>query len=61
MTSSPKIPAIDPVKLDRLAEVAIKIGCSCSPDRISLSPHPLPQCRWCAVLRNMPTRLVLDW
>jgi aminopeptidase len=26
MTSSPKIPAVDPVKLDRLAEVAIKIG-----------------------------------
>ena len=26
--------SIDPVKLDRLAEVAIKVGCNCSRGRI---------------------------
>ncbi|CAN7248541.1 aminopeptidase [Phyllobacterium sp. LjRoot231] len=41
MTSSPKIPAIDPVKLDRLAEVAIKIGLQLQPGQDLLITAPL--------------------
>ncbi|HMF69743.1 MAG TPA: aminopeptidase [Phyllobacterium sp.] len=41
MTSSPKIPAVDPVKLDRLAEVAIKIGLQLQPGQDLLVTAPL--------------------
>ena len=41
MTSSPQIPAVDPVKLDRLAEVAIKIGLQLQPGQDLLITAPL--------------------
>ncbi|UXN62185.1 aminopeptidase [Phyllobacterium zundukense] len=41
MTSSPKIPAVDRVKLDRLAEVAIKIGLQLQPGQDLLITAPL--------------------
>ena len=41
MNSSPQIPAVDPVKLDRLAEVAIKIGLQLQPGQDLLITAPL--------------------
>ncbi len=41
MTSSPKIPSVDPVKLDRLAEVAIQIGLQLRPGQDLLITAPL--------------------
>ncbi|PSH64399.1 aminopeptidase [Phyllobacterium brassicacearum] len=41
MTSSAKIPSVDPVKLDRLAEVAIKIGLQLQPGQDLLITAPL--------------------
>ncbi len=41
MTSSPKIPSVDPVKLDRLAEVAVKIGLQLQPGQDLLITAPL--------------------
>jgi aminopeptidase len=41
MTSSPRIPSVDPVKLDRLAEVAVKIGLQLQPGQDLLITAPL--------------------
>ncbi|UGY09913.1 aminopeptidase [Phyllobacterium pellucidum] len=41
MTSSPKIPSVDPVKLDRLAEVSVKIGLQLQPGQDLLITAPL--------------------
>lgn len=41
MTSSQKIPSVDPVKLDRLAEVAVKIGLQLQPGQDLLITAPL--------------------
>jgi aminopeptidase len=41
MTSSAKIPSVDPVKLDRLAEVAVKIGLQLQPGQDLLITAPL--------------------
>ena len=53
---------IDPVKLDRLAEVAIKVG-------LQLAAGTGPgadradrwRCRWCGGSPNMPTRPAPGW
>jgi len=41
MTSSPKIPSVDPMKLDRLAEVSVKIGLQLQPGQDLLITAPL--------------------
>lgn len=41
MTSSPKIPSVDPIKLDRLAEVSVKIGLQLQPGQDLLITAPL--------------------
>ena len=48
--------SIDPVKLDRLAEVAIKVGLQLKPGQDLVLTAPLARCRWCAGSPSMPTR-----
>ncbi len=54
--------AIDPVKLDKLAEVAIKVGLQLQPgqDLVMTALHRR-RCRWCGASRSTPTRQARDW
>ena len=53
--------AIDPVKLDRLAEVAIKVGLQLQPGQDLLLTAPSLRCRWCGGSPSMPTRPAQAW
>lgn len=52
---------IDPVKLDRLAEVAVKVGLQLAPGQDLLITAPRWRCLWCGGSPNMPTRRGRDW
>ena len=54
--------SIDPVKLDRLAEVAVKVGLRLQPGQDLLLTAPVGRrCRWCAGSPSMPTRPARVW
>ena len=53
---------IDPVKLDRLAEVAIKVGLQSAGRAGSAADGAdARRCRWCGRSPNMPTRPAPAW
>ena len=52
--------SIDPVKLDRLAEVAVKVGLRLQPGQDLLLTAPRSRCRWRAGSPSTPTRPALE-
>jgi len=53
--------SIDPVKLDRLAEVAIRVGLNLQPGQDLLLTAPRRRCRWCGKSPNMPIAQAPAW
>ena len=45
-THQRNFPSIDPAKLDRLAETAVKVGLRLQPGRTFSSPRRSPRCLW---------------
>ena len=57
MTTHPRnFPSIDPAKLEKLAETAVKVGLNLQPGRIFSSPRRSPRCRWRGGSRPRLTR-----
>ena len=54
-TNQPHAPAVDPVKLDRLAEVAVKVGLRLEPGQDLFLPRRSRRCRSPVALRSTPT------